>query len=87
MRSDDKHRSCRFEAYTSLDSDNGVTHMHITSDSIWRRDGFYRLYSFHLIVEFISVHADYLTFIETDTDEFAAVFGHLLQICRLRKSL
>ena len=87
MCSDDQHGSSCFETDTAFDTDDGVAHVHVTSDTVCSSDFLYFLNSLDLVVEHFAIDSIQFTFLEFQFQLFAACLGYLFQISTFRQSL
>ena len=87
MCADNQHWSSSLEAYTSLDTDNRITHVAVTADGIRRTDFLNLLDGLHLIVILHTVYAADFTLLESDLQQFGSLFGRMFQESAFRQSL
>ena len=83
------YQHCRrsLESHASLDSDDGVSHVHVTADSVRGCDFLHCLDGLHAVGVFPSVHPYQRALGELQCDFLAAGLLNLLQIGLFRKSL
>ena len=86
MGSYDQHWGCGFEAYPSLDADYGVTHVHITSNSVCRSYPLHFLNCRYAVVIVLAVDRSEHSLLESQAQDFAPAFLHLLEVCALRQT-
>ena len=87
MCCDDQHRSGRLEAYTSLDTDDRIAYVHVTTDTVCRTNLLDLLDRRDLILEHLAIHGIDLTLLKLDAELLAAGLRHLFQVGALRQSL
>ena len=65
VRLDDQHRSCSFETNTAFDTDNGITHMHITTDCIRSSNSMQSLNGSDAVIVTFAVQSNELALLES----------------------
>ena len=83
----DEHRSCSLETYTTLDADDGITYVTVATYGVCGTNLFDSLNSLDLIVVLLSVYTTEFALLETKFQKCWFVLCRVLQICRLRQSL
>ena len=85
---DDQLRSSGLKTYTTLDTDDGVTHIGITTDGIRGTDLLDLLDSLHLVIEMLSIHGHDLSLLKLDLQQRLLLrIGDMLQISLLGQTL
>ena len=87
MGSDYKHGSCGFEAYATLDADDGVADVHVSADAVCTADFFDSLDGSDLVIVFLAVNTADFAMLEFKAEDFASLLANLFEVCRLRKAL
>ena len=85
---DDELRSCSLESYTTLDTDDGVTHVAVATDGVRSTNLLNLLDGCNLIIKLLAVDSHNLTLLEGNL-QFSLFFlgSNVLQISLLRKTL
>ena len=84
---DDKHRSGSLETYATLDADDGVAYVAVTTDAVSSADFLNSLDGLYLVVIFCSVDRYQFTLLETELQGLRTFLGWVLQVCALRQAL
>ena len=87
VSADDEHGSSSLEAYTTLDTHDGITNMAIATDGILCTNLLYSLNSLYLIVVLLAVYRAEFTLLEAQLQEFTSLLCGMLQISTLRQAL
>ena len=85
---DNQFRCCGLKADTTLDADNGVTHVSITANGIAGANLFYLLNSLNLVVELFAINGLNLALVKSDFQQALILLGSdMLQISLFRQAL
>ena len=88
MRFDNELRGCSLEAYATLNTDDGVAHVGITTDGIRSTNLLDLLDGLNLIIELFTIDSHDLTFLESNLQRSLLLFGSdVLQIGVFGQSL
>ena len=88
MSLDDELRSCSLESYTTLDTDDGVTHVAVATDGVRSTNLLNLLDGCNLIIKLLAVDSHNLTLLEGNL-QFSLFFlgSNVLQVSLLWKTL
>ena len=85
---DDELRSCSLESYTTLDTDDGITHVAVATDGVRSANLLNLLDGSHLIIKLLAVYSHDLTLLEGNLQFCLFFFGsNVLQVSLLWKTL
>lgn len=85
---DDELRSCSLESYTTLDADDGVTHVAVSTDGVRSANLLNLLDGSHLIIKLLSVDSYDFTLLEGNLQLCLFFLGsNVLQVSLLWKTL
>ena len=77
MCTDNQHGSSSLETYTAFDTDNCITHVHITADTVCCTNLFHFLDSLDRVVKLLVVDSFQFPFFESQAELFAAFFFNM----------
>ena len=80
-------RSCSFKTYTSLNANNGVTHMHVTTYTISRTNLFHLANGSNRVVIAFTINSLKFTLFKGKLKLFCSLLSYLFQISRLWQAL